>query len=158
MYQRVIKRDPKNVSQSKAQQQEPSIPEYDHNQCTWHYPYHTVPSATSCFRGVACTTPPATPAPATTLVRSPKSVLPSPSSSCSGATAPYSNGSPGTPNTTTSFRTTTPTRRKRKVLPLYNFYCFQNANLTLCTPHILLLGFLFYFHLFFSMARLFVTL
>ena len=39
----------------------------------------------------------------------PKSVLPSPSSSYSGATAPYSHGSPGTPKTTTSFRSSTPT-------------------------------------------------
>ena len=65
------KRNPGNISQPKAQQQEPSIPEYDHDQCTWHYPYHTVPSATTCSRGVACTTPPATPAPATPPVCSP---------------------------------------------------------------------------------------
>ena len=103
------KRNPKNISQPKPQQQEPSIPQYDHDQCTWHYPYHTVPSATTCSRGVACTTPPATPAPATTPVGSPKSVLPSPSSSYSGATAPYSHGSPGTPKTTTSIRSDTPT-------------------------------------------------
>ena len=37
------KRNPKNILPRKAQQQEPSIPEYDHDQCTWHYPYHTVP-------------------------------------------------------------------------------------------------------------------
>ena len=98
------KRNPKNISQPKAQQQEPSIPEYDHDQCTWHYLYHTVPSATTRSRGVACTTPPATPAPAATPVGSPKSVLLSPSSSYSGATAPYSHGSPGTPKTTTSLR------------------------------------------------------
>ena len=103
------KRNPKNISQTKPQQQEPSIPKYDHDQCTWHYPYHTVPSATTCSRGVACTTPPATPAPATTPVGSPKSVLPSPSSSYSGAAAPYSHGSPGTPQTTTSLRSGTPT-------------------------------------------------
>ena len=103
------KRNPKNISQPKAQEQEPSIPEYDHDQCTWHYPYHTVPSATTCSRGVACTTPTALPASATTPVGSPKSVLPSPSSSYSGATAPYSHGSLGTPKTTTSFRPSTPT-------------------------------------------------
>ena len=103
------KRNPKNKSHPKPQQKEPSIPAYDHDQCTWHYPYHTVPSATTCPRGVACTTPPATPAPATTSVGSPKSVLPSPSSSYSGATAPYSHGSPGTPKTTTSLRSDTPT-------------------------------------------------
>ena len=45
------------------------------------------------------------PASATTPKGSPKSVLPSPSSSFSGATAPYSHGSPGTPKTTTSFPT-----------------------------------------------------
>ena len=103
------KRNPKNISQPKPQQQEPPIPEYDHDQCTWHYPYHTVPSATTCSLGVACTTPPATPAPATTPFGSPKSVLPSASSSYSGATAPYSHGSPGTPKTTTSLRSGTPT-------------------------------------------------
>ena len=103
------KRIPKNLSQSKAQQQEPSIPEYDHDQCTWHYPYHTVPSATTCSRCVACTTPIATPASATIPIGSPKSVPPSPSSSYSGATAPYSHGSPGTPKTTTSFHSSTPT-------------------------------------------------
>ena len=32
------KRNPKNISQTKPQQQKPSIPEYDHDQCTWHYP------------------------------------------------------------------------------------------------------------------------
>ena len=103
------KRNPKNIPRRKTQHQEPSIPEYDHDQCTWHYPYHAVPSATTCSRGVACTTPPATPTPATPPNGSPKSVLPSPSSSYSGATAPYSHGSPGTPKTTTSFRASTPT-------------------------------------------------
>ena len=103
------KRNPKNMRTRKPQQQEPSIPEYDHDQCTWHYPYHTVPSATTCSRGVACTTPPATPTPATPPVGSPKSVLPSPSSSYSGATAPYSHGSPGTPKTTISYRSSRPT-------------------------------------------------
>ena len=103
------KSNPKNISQPKAQQQEPSITEYDHDQCTWHYPYHTVPSPTTCSRAVDCTNAPATPAAATTPVGSPKSVLPSPSSSYSGATAPYSHGSPGTPKTTTSFHSSTPT-------------------------------------------------
>ena len=103
------KKNPKNISQSKAQQQEPSILEYDHDQCTWHYPYHTVLSATTCSRGNVCTTPPATPAPATPPVGSLKFVLPSPSSSYSGATAPYSHGSPGTSKTTTFFRSSTPT-------------------------------------------------
>ena len=103
------KRNPKNISKPKAQQQEPAIPEYDHDQCTWHYPYHTVPSATTCSRGVAYTTTPATPAPATPSVGSPKSVPPSPSPSYSGATAPYSHGLPGTPKTITSFRSSTPT-------------------------------------------------
>ena len=102
-------RNPKKIPHRKTQRQEPSIPEYDHDQCTWHYPYHTIPSATTCSRGAACTTPPATPAPTTTPVGSPKPVLPSPSSSYSGATAPYSLGSPGTPKTTTSFRSSTPT-------------------------------------------------
>ena len=88
------KRNPKNICQPIPQQQEPSIPEYDHDQCTWHYPYHTVPSATTCSRGVGCTTPPATPATAITPVGSPKSLLPSPFSSYSGATATYRNGSP----------------------------------------------------------------
>ena len=36
-------------------------------------------------------------------------MLPSPSSSYSGATAPYSHGSPGTPKTTTSLHSGTPT-------------------------------------------------
>ena len=104
------KRNPKNIPYPKAQQQEPSIREYyHHDQCTWHYPYHTVPSATTCSRGVACTTPIATPASATTPVCSPKSVLPSPSSTYSEATATYSHGSPGTPKTTTSFHLSTPT-------------------------------------------------
>ena len=103
------KRNPKNIAPRKTQQQEPSIPEYDHDQCTWHHPYHTVTSATTCSRDVACTTPPATPAPANTPVGSPKSVLPSPSSSYSGATAPYIHGSPGTPKTTVSFRSSTTT-------------------------------------------------
>ena len=103
------KRNPKNKPPRKTQQQEPSIPVYDYDQCTWHYPYHTVPSANTFSRGVACTTPPATPATATTPFGSPKSVLPSPSSSYSGATAPYSHGSPSTPKTTTSFRSNTPT-------------------------------------------------
>ena len=66
------KRSPKKIPQPKAQQQGPTNPQYDHDQCTWHYPYHTVPSATTCPRGVACTTPPATPAAATPPVGSPK--------------------------------------------------------------------------------------
>ena len=49
------------------------------------------------------------PASVTTPIGSFKSVLPSPSSSYSGATAPYSHGSPSTPKTTTSFRSSTPT-------------------------------------------------
>ena len=102
-------RIPKNISQPKAQQQDSSIPEYDHDQCTWLYPDHTVPSATTCSRGVACTTPTAMPASATTPIGSPKFVLPSPSSSYSGATAPYSLGSPRTPKTTIYFRSSTPT-------------------------------------------------
>ena len=100
---------PEKHTSRKTHQQELSTPVYDHDQCTWHYPYHTVPSATTCSRGVICTTPLATSAPATTSVGSPKSVLPSPLSSFSGATAPYSHGSPGTPKTTTSFRSGTPT-------------------------------------------------
>ena len=103
------KRNPKNITPRKTQQQEPSIPEYDNDQCTRHYPYHTVPSATTCSGGVACTTPTTMTTPAITPVGSPKSVLPSPSSSYSGATAPYSRGSPGTPKTTTSFPSSTPT-------------------------------------------------
>ena len=103
------KKNPKNISPREARQQAPSTPGYDHDQCTWHYPYHTVPSTITCSHGVACTTPTATPASATTPFGSPKSVLPSPSSSYSGATAPYSHCSPGTPKTTTSFRTSTPT-------------------------------------------------
>ena len=49
------------------------------------------------------------PASAITPIGSPKSVLPSPSFSYSGATAPYSHGSPGTPKSTISFRSGTPT-------------------------------------------------
>ena len=53
--------------------------------------------------------PTAAPASATTPVGSPKSVLPRPSSSYSGATAHYSHGSTGTSKTKTSFRSSTPT-------------------------------------------------
>ena len=103
------RRNPKNICPLSPRQHEQVLPEFDHDQCTWHYPYHTVPSATTCSSGVACTTPTAMPASATTPIGSPKSVLPSPSSSYSGATAPYSHGSPGTPKTTISFRSNTPT-------------------------------------------------
>ena len=77
------RRNPKNVSPPSPRQHEQILPKFDHDQCTWHYPYHTVPSATTCCRGVACTTPTAMPASATTPIGSPKSVLPSPSSSYS---------------------------------------------------------------------------
>ena len=82
------KRNPKNTSPREAQQQELSTLGYDHDQCTWIYPYNTLPSATTCSRGVACTNPTAMPASATTPIGSPKTVLPSPSSSYSGATTP----------------------------------------------------------------------
>ena len=100
--------NPKNVSLPSPRQHEQILPEFGHNQCTWHYPYLTVPSATTCSHGVACTTSTAAPASSNTPFGSPKSVHPSPSSFHSGATAPYSHGSPGTPRTTTSFRTSTP--------------------------------------------------
>ena len=103
------KRNSKNIFHREAQQQEPSTPGCDHDQCTWQHPYHTVPSATTCSRGVACTTPTAMPASEITPTAFPKSVLQNPSSSYSGATAPYSHGSPGTPKTTISFRSSTPT-------------------------------------------------
>ena len=103
------KRKQKNVSPLSPQQHEQIVPEVDNDQCTWHYPYQTVSTATTCSRSVACTTPTATSKSATTQVDSPKSVLPSSSSFYSGATTPYSHGSPGTPKTTIFFRSSTPT-------------------------------------------------
>ena len=93
---------------SNVQQQEQVAPDNDHGQCTWHYPYHTVPSGTTCSHGVACTTPFTTSTSVTTPVGSLKSVPTSPSSFHSRATASHSHGSPCTPKTTTSFRSTTP--------------------------------------------------
>ena len=103
------RRNPKNYSPPSPRQHDQILPEFDHDQCTWHYPYQTVPSATTCSRSVACTTPTAMPASETTPIDSPKSVLPGPSPSYSGATATYSHGSPGTQKITISFRSRTPT-------------------------------------------------
>ena len=41
------RRNPKNVSPPSPRQHEQILPGFDHDQCTWHYPYHTVPSATN---------------------------------------------------------------------------------------------------------------
>ena len=98
----------KNSPQLKAHQHQQATPENDNDQCKWHYPYHIVPSAITS-RDVACTNTSATPASATTPVGSPKKVPLSPSSSHLGATAYNSHGSPGTPTTSTSFRSNTPT-------------------------------------------------
>ena len=103
------RRNRKNIPPLSPRQHEQVLPEFDHDQCTWHCPYHTVLSATTSSSRVACTTPTVMPASATTSIGSLKSVLPSPSFSNSGATAPYSHGSPGTPKTTIFFRSSTPT-------------------------------------------------
>ena len=102
-------RNPKNVSLLSPRQHKQVLPEFDCDQCTWHYPYQTVPSATTCSSGVACTTPAAMHASTTTPIVSPNSVLPGPSSSDSGVTTPHSHGFPGTPKTTLPFHSGTPT-------------------------------------------------
>ena len=79
--------------------------EYDHNQCFWH----TVPARTTSSRGVAWTTPSATPTAVTTPLGSSKHEQSSPSTSLSRATAPYSLGYPGTPIIKIYFRSTKPT-------------------------------------------------
>ena len=72
------RRNPKNDSPLSPRQHEQILPEFDHDQGTWHYPYQTVPSATTCSRGVACSTPPTVPTKATTSVCSPQLLGPSP--------------------------------------------------------------------------------
>ena len=96
----------KNIPLPKVQQLKQLAPEYDHDQCTWHYPYHSVPSGTTS-RGIAFTTPSAAFTSVTTPAGSPKSV-PASLFCHSGITAPSSHGSPGTPKTTTLFSSSTP--------------------------------------------------